>query len=322
MSRMSSPEEVIAHAMASWRSSLLVMHVTPDGDTIGSALALGWALRSLGQKVTWACQDPIPERYQFLPGAREIHAFESLGRSKFDGLVMVDCGDRGRAGALPDFTCQVVNIDHHRGNPQFGELNWIDGDAAATGEMIFDLVSRLGVSLTPDIAVCLYVAISTDTLSFRQINTTPKTFWMVHKLTEQDFDLARANQSLWETESLSELHLVGWALSHLQVSDDGRVAWVAVPRQVMEELQARDEDVDVLVHHLRSIDTVGVAVVTKEMEDGERIKISFRGKLDVDVSAYAAAFGGGGHRYAAAAVTEGSLAEVTAKVLDRLGALP
>lgn len=320
-----SDQDQVSALLQGAQSILVAMHVQPDGDTTGSALALWNGLTRMGKRVAVVCRDPLPERFTFLPGADRVVDWIKVRQERFDVAVAVDCGDVSRLGPVEEFFALApvtVNIDHHTSNPGFAQVNFIDGQAAATGEMVAGLIRTWRGQFSREEAICLYTAISTDTLSFRQINTRPDTLALVAELTASGFDLALVNERLWESQSPEEIRLLGWALLNARLSVDGRVAWLPVPRAILNQFQATDGDVDALVHHLRTITSVVIAIVTKEMADGQTVKVSWRGKSHEDVSRYAQAFGGGGHRYAAAAQVSGSLQEVTRRVIQALGVDP
>lgn len=314
--------EAVATALDQASRVLVVMHMLPDGDTTGTALGLRHTLYDRGKTVTVVCQDPVAPRYHFLPGQEHVVGWKDIAGQTFDVAVTVDCGDDSRVGdpaLLYQAAPTIVNIDHHRSNRRFGTLNWIAVDHSATGEMIVDLIRFWGMTVSPEAAMCLYTAISTDTGSFRQSNTQPGTFAAVGVLLASGFDLARVNEMLWERQSWSETQILGWALSHVQRSPSGRVAWLAVPRAVMNSFGATDDEVEGIVNHLRTINGVHVAILTKEITPAGPIKVSWRGRADTDVSLYAGQFGGGGHRYSAGAIVNGALDEVTKRVVAAAG---
>jgi len=321
---MNREKDVADHLLAH-RRLLIIAHAGPDGDTLGSALALSDLLSQMGHEAQVVCHDPVPPTLNFLPGADRVVSWNQVRPDEWEGLVAVDCGSPSRMAWPQDSGWErlsLLNVDHHAHNPEFGTVNWIDANAAATGEMITRLAFGAGWPVTPEIAMCLYTAISTDTLSFRQVNTTPQTLAWAARLAERGLNLASLNQLLWEHQKAGEVRLLGWALSHMNLSRDHRVAWLEVTRAIMDAFGVHDATVDTLVHHLRAIDSVQVAVVTKEMDRPGWVKISWRGKQDIDVSQYATQFGGGGHRYAAAAQVAGSITEVTRQVLQVIGVGP
>lgn len=320
---MSNPKDAVLDQLQKAHRVLIAMHATPDGDSAGSAIALGLALRRQGLMVDWVAWDLVPERLGFLPEQDAVRTWQDIQAETYDCVVAVDCGGPGRLGAPASFWgCQLplVNIDHHSGNPEFGTINWVDSQVSSTGEMVAALFQEAGWGVTRDEALCLYTAISTDTLSFRQVNTTLDTLATVHWLvSESGLELAEANRLIWDLRPVREVRFLGWALGQVQVSRDGRFAWLGVPRQVMDEFGVDDSAVDTVVHHFLTIDSVEVAFLIKEAAQTGQVKISWRGKRPWNVAMIAASFGGGGHRYASAAQLEGSLEEAEALVLQALG---
>lgn len=320
---MSSPASDVLTQLAQAPRVLVIMHATPDGDSAGSGLALGMALRRAGHQVDWVAWDEVPPRLGFLPHADEVRQWPGVSQREYQCVVAVDCGGPSRLVAPDEFWksgVPVINIDHHRANPGFGTIDWVDGGASSTGEMIVRLYQEAGWTVTADEALCLYTAISTDTLSFRQINTSLSTLRAVEWLVaESGLDLARANHLIWDSRSAGELKFLGWALSSVELSSDGRLAWVGVPRSTMAQYGVDDAGVDTVVHHLLTIDGVEVAFLAKEAPHAGQVKVSWRGKPPWDVSELAAEFSGGGHSYAAAAQVDGTLENIIVAVKDALG---
>ncbi|MCY0879807.1 MAG: bifunctional oligoribonuclease/PAP phosphatase NrnA [Firmicutes bacterium] len=312
----------ITRLLGQARSVLLAMHVAPDGDSAGSALALGLALKRMGHEVRWVARDPVPERLRFLPGAQAVVQWDDALAYSYDAVVALDCASQGRLGAPPTFWSSLpplVNIDHHLGNPGFGTINWVDSRKSSTGEMVAQLFRHAGWQVTADEALCLWTAMSTDTLSFRQRNANAATLGVAHWLVESSgLDVAEANRLIWDERPLGEVRFLGWALSAMQVSDDRRFAWVVVSRRRMEEFNIDESGVDATVYHLLSVNTVEVAFLVREMAHSDQIKISWRGKAPWNVAKVAQAFGGGGHVYAAAAVVTGKPLEVVDAVIAQL----
>jgi phosphoesterase RecJ-like protein len=296
------------------RRVLLFAHVYPDGDVLGSQLGLGLALRAAGRTVTFACAHPVPEPFHFLPGAADVQQWKA-SRNGFDLVVALDCPDPGRLGGLLEGArgpgAQVLNIDHHGDNRRYGDINWVDTGAAATGEMVYDVVEAVGLPLTTDVAVNLYTAIVTDTGSFRYSNTTPKTFRVAARLVELGVDPARVATTVYETREPGGLRLLGQILQGVETDADGAVAWLVIDRALAgsPDLPEAEE----FVNYPRSVRTAKVAVLFRELPDG--VKVSLRAKGEVDVARIAAGLGGGGHPNAAGVIVRGSLAEAKAVVL-------
>lgn len=310
------PSEVLDLIRAG-RRFLLLAHLYPDGDVLGSQLGLGLALREAGRHVEFACHHAVPDPYHFLPGADEIQQWKE-GRGEYDVVVTLDCPDPSRAGGLLDGARQpgtrVLNIDHHGDNRRYGDVNWIQPTAAATGEMVYDLVEVAGLTLTPAVALNLYTTLVTDTGSFRYSNTTPRTFRIAARLVEAGADPAVVAIQLYETRHLAGLHLLGRILQQVETDPEGTVAWVVIDRSQTESphlLEAED-----FITYPRSLRAAKVAVLFRELA-GE-VKVSFRAKGEVNVSRIAARFGGGGHPNAAGAVLKGDLAGAKTAVLGAI----
>jgi phosphoesterase RecJ-like protein len=304
------------------RRVLLFAHVYPDGDVLGSQLGLGLALRGGGRSVTFACAHAVPDPFRFLPGAGELQQW-AAGRDGFDLVVALDCPDPARLGGLLEGArrpgARVLNIDHHADNRRYGDVNWIDPGAAATGEMVYDLVAAAGLPVTPEVATNLYTAIVTDTGSFRYSNTTAKTLRVAARLVELGADPARVATAIYETRELPGLHLLGRLLQRVEADPDGALAWLTI-----EQAEATSPDLpegEEFVNYPRSLRTAKVAVLFRELPDG--VKVSLRAKGEVNVARIAAGLGGGGHPNAAGIVLPPGLAAARARVLDAVrAALP
>jgi phosphoesterase RecJ-like protein len=294
--------------------ALMLGHVHPDGDVLGTLLALGLTLERAGWSVTYAGPDPVPEVLAFLPGSDRWQVWRVPPR-RFELIVLTDCPDDERTGGLlvggRSPAGQVLNIDHHPDNRCYGTINWIDPAAAATGEMVFDLIGALGRPLTPEAALNLFTAIHTDTGSFRYSNTTPRTFRIAAELVACGADPALVSDRLYQRRSRQTLGTLGEVLRRVRVTGDGQVAWLTVPRDMASEAFMAAED---LVTYPRSIEGVKVAVLLREEADG-LVKASLRGKGDVPVNRIAHRFGGGGHENAAGCTLRGTLDEAAAALL-------
>jgi len=309
----------IARVLAGSRQVILGGHVMPDGDSLGATAALGLALESAGKRVVLASPDPVPETYDFLPGAQRFRIGEAGLDGDYDLFVALDCSVPDRLGVLqnlllrPELT--VVGIDHHAGGEaHFARYFYVDPQAAATGEIIFDLLELMRLPITPEIAACLYTALVTDTGSFRYQNTTPATHRRAARLIELGADAPRLNTLLFSRRSLIHLRLLQNALATLAMSLDGRVAWMHVTLEMMENLGAKEEHTDGLIDYVRSIRGVEVAVIFRETAPGQ-FKIGFRSKERVDVHRLAAMFGGGGHVRASGAVVRGEAERIIPRVI-------
>jgi bifunctional oligoribonuclease and PAP phosphatase NrnA len=293
-------------------------HVHPDGDVLGTLLGLGLAMEAAGWSVTLAGPHAVPESLVFLPGSERWQVWKQAPRT-YDMIILTDCPNDERTEGLlaaartPDSA--VLNVDHHPDNRRYGTLNWIDPTAAATGEMVYDLIRALDLPVTPAIAINLFTAIHTDTGSFRYSNTTARTFRIAGELTALGAEPALVSDWLYQRRPADALGMLGDVLRRVRVSADGRVAWLAVPHGLASDAFVSAED---LVTYPRSIGGVKVAVLLREEGSGI-VKVSLRGKDEVPVNRIAHRFGGGGHENAAGCTVHGTLDEATAAVLAAVG---
>jgi phosphoesterase RecJ-like protein len=316
--RAPDPPPDLLRLLAAADDVLLLGHVHPDADVLGTLLGLGQALEARGARVTCAGPHPVPRVLDFLPGAERWQVWRQAPRA-WPLVVLTDCPNDERTEGLLRQARQpsgeVVNIDHHPDNRLYGTLDWIDAEAAATGEMVFDLLQALGWPVSPPIALNLFTAVHTDTGSFRYSNTTARTFRTAGALLALGADPALVSDRLYQRRPKDALVTLGEVLRRVEVSADGQVAWLAVPRGVASDEFIAAED---LVTYPRSIDGVQVALVLREDTPG-MIKASLRGKGPVAVNAIARRFGGGGHRNAAGCSIPGTLDEATRALLAAVG---
>ncbi len=312
--RASAPSEaVLAPFRKDGGRALMLGHVHPDADVLGTLLALGLALEGRGWTVTYGGPHAAPGALGFLPGIGRYQRLTEVG-GPFDVAVLTDCPNPQRTEGLIDQARStarlVMNIDHHPDNRRYADVNWLDVGAAATGEMVYELLDALGAPLTPPIATNLFTAIHTDTGSFRYSNVTPRTFRIAAALVAAGAEPAAVSGSLYERRSADALRWLGESLARVELSDDGRLAWLTLPAGLVPESFVESEE---LVNYPRSVATGRVACLFREL-DGQ-VKVSLRAKGDVDVQRIAAQFGGGGHRNAAGCTVPGPLPEATRAVL-------
>lgn len=309
-----TPAERIAETLLG-RRVLLLNHVSPDGDCLGSTLALARALRARGQRAVVASSDGVPEMYRFLPGAEQIRT-ELLPDEPFGAAVFMECSTPDRAGALAAHAVGVplwINIDHHVSNSEYGDLILYDPDAAAVGELVTPIVQALG-PIDADTATCLLAALLTDTGSFRYASVTPRTLRIAADLVQAGASPADVYTQVYENRPAAALRLFGLAMSRLEVSPDGRIAWTAVTQEMLGASGAAMEESEGIVGMLRAIGGVQVAILFKEEPDG--IRVSLRGRPGVRAHVIAEAFGGGGHAAAAGFTATGPLPDVVRRTLE------
>jgi len=282
------------------RRVVLATHVNPDGDTLGSALALAHALRASGSEAVVLSQDGVPDIYTWLPGAGTV--LTQTESRDFDLGVVCDTGTLARVGSRVRPAIEAARrslcVDHHVAEGDFGDIRLVDSTSASTGEIVWHLLRSMGAHLDRAIADCLLCAIVTDTGSFKYPNTTPATLRIAADLVERGADPAAINELVFENRSLASLKLLGRALDSLQVSHDGQIAWAHVRARDYEELGASDEETEGIVGHVRAVRGARVGLLFREIP-GRKIRVSLRSREGYDVNAVAQKFGGGGHRLAA-----------------------
>lgn len=306
--------EDIVKILKTKQTFVLTTHIHADGDALGSLLALGLALINNGKNAVMIHSEPVPESYRFLPGAEQVKMVQDLKES-FEVGIALDCTNLSRAGdaahILQKADC-VINIDHHISNEYFGQINMVETEVAATGEMVCALLVKGGFIITPDIATNLYTAIITDTGSFRHQNTTANCFRTCAYLLECGAAHNFIQHNLYEQRSLQSLRFMVKVLQTLSINENGMIAWMTITRDIITEA----DNSDGLIDYAKSLKGVEVGILFKEMDSGE-IKVSFRSKSFVDVNQLAAHFGGGGHERAAGCSIKGNLKEVEQLVIRK-----
>lgn len=290
----------IATVLKGLRRIVVMSHYNPDPDAYGSSCGLALTLRALGKEVVCVNESGILERLRWIPGVNEIRP--ALPEGSWDAIVACDCGDAKRVGdTLKDSVLAhplLINIDHHASNDFFGRYNYVIPTACSTAELICDLVDALDAPWSPEIAICLYSGLSSDTGSFRYSSTTAKTFEMAQKLVAHGASPVAVAQHLYASNSLASVKLHAEAMSGLQLFFDNQVAQVKVPVEMLARNGATKEDADPLVDLARDIEGVRIAILFKQ-DDGIW-RVSLRSKDSaLDVARIASTFGGGGHRAAA-----------------------
>ena len=316
---MAATFDEIGKALREHQQFVVLGHVRPDGDALGSQLALGLSLQQLGKNVHIWNEEGVLEKYSFLPRA-ELLTKPPATAQQFDVVVALDTAIQNRLGNTLAAIASAklwINIDHHVSNPGYGDLVLIDSDAPATGEIIFRLIKSQGLPIDHDIAENLYAAISTDTGSFQYPKTSTRTFEIAAELIRTgDLDVGRISQQLYENYPRRRLELLRELLGTMRFSECGRVATFSLSLNTAAELGVIPEDNEGLIDHLRAVQGVIVAAFFEELSDG-KIRVSMRSKDErIDVCAICQKFGGGGHSLAAGARVRGTLAEVEQKVLE------
>ncbi len=306
--------EEIRKAVKKAKTALIATHIDPDGDAIGSQVALGMLLEKMGLSVSLYCADEVPRVYRFLAGTERVKR-EVFPQEHFDLVFVVDCSALNRVGDkldLRQLSEHMINIDHHPDNALFGDINFVM-KTSSVSEEIYEIFKYFEVKIDEPMAECLYTAMITDNGNFRYENTTPKTFTIAAELLKAGVDTHELTTRIYDNRSLSAVKLNARAMLDLRTSPDRRIAWSAITEKMMLDTGAKGEDLLGMVDRIRSIEGVEVAILFRE--DKGRIKINFRSKERVNVSEIARRFGGGGHAKAAGAIVDGPLDKAQEKVV-------
>ncbi|KAF5049428.1 Bifunctional oligoribonuclease and PAP phosphatase NrnA [anaerobic digester metagenome] len=293
---------------------LVLSHVSPDGDALGSMLAMGELLAALGKRVTLFNESGIPSRFSWLAPKREI--LTSLPENEPDTIIVLDCGSAERTGEVirPWLASKtVINIDHHLGNPKFGTMNWIEERSSSVGEMVGILSRKLGVPMVGLLGEYVYLALISDTGDFCFNNTRPETLEMAAEILRLGLLPGPFHEQKQSTGTLNQLQMRGEVLQQASLHASGRVTLIAFTRELFERTSTGPEDTEGLVNTVLYVRGVQAAVSLREEDRG--IKFSLRSKGSVNVQAVAARFGGGGHRNAAGGTLEVPMDEAKATLI-------
>ena len=313
---MSTDLQQIVDAIRSKQRFVVSSHARPDGDAIGSGLAMAYALRAMGKHAVVISADaPAPPLMQF-PGVPDIIIADRV-EGDFDAAIIMECSDLARTGVAGLDRSMVINIDHHPGNSAYGQLNWFDATAAACGEMVLDLVLALGVRLTPEIATHVYLAILTDTGSFHFSNITPSTFERCRLLLEAGVDPVLVARNVYDSNSMSRLRLFGAVLGAMDVDPSGRVAVLYLDHAMTAAAGGTYDDTEGLINQPLTVKEIQAVVFFKQNE-GDDYRVSMRSKGNVDIGSIAKTYGGGGHKNAAGCSASGAIATLKQVFVDRI----
>ncbi|MCG6909672.1 MAG: bifunctional oligoribonuclease/PAP phosphatase NrnA [Deltaproteobacteria bacterium] len=307
------------------RNVLVTSHINPDGDAIGSLVAMGLALKSYGIKAVLFNESAIPAVYRFLPGVALITR-RYPQKCRFDTAVVLDCGnlDRvGRAAATVSDIPAVVNIDHHVTNDGFGTRQIIDPNACATAEIVYRLVKAMGIEIDQSMATSIYTGIITDTGSFRFSNTNHAAFAICDEMVKLGVQPYKVAQHVYGTYSLGRIKLLNLALESIEITRNGNVSMMMLTQQMLNETGTHPEDADGLINYARRIEDVKMAALIQERSNGgngaggeKQFHVSLRSDGSVDVAAIASGFGGGGHPNAAGFGIKATLTDVKNKIVQ------
>ncbi len=301
---------------------LVTTHKSPEGDAIGSAVALKEFLKALGKDVAMVNYDPVPPPYRFLDEFKGvwIHTPREI-KEKVDEaevIFIVDVAGDNQLGPLAemikDSKIIKVRIDHHRTNDVFADVNAVDGNASATGELIYGLIKAMRGKISQKMADAIYLAIATDTGWFRFTNTNATVFNICKELLKLGVNVSSIYEKVFQSKSWDYIDLLKLVLTSVQMECDGRLAWFKLTKDMLKSSHIKHVDTEPLMDLLRAVEMVEVILLFREQAKG-KVKVSFRSKHDVDVSQLAAQYGGGGHRHAAGVIIPGTMDDVVEKVI-------
>jgi phosphoesterase RecJ-like protein len=307
--------DTVIERMIKSQTLLLTAHINPDGDAVGSLISLCLGLQQYGKSVTMYSESPIPAVYRFLPGVGRVQQ-DLPPDDEWDTMVVLDCGDFDRIGAIADrfrdFPA-IINIDHHLTNTSFGHFQLVDPAACSSAEIIYRLLKHLNVEIDPAIAVSIYTGILTDTGSFRFANTNSAAYAICSEMVQCGVDPFTVAQHVYGTYSLGRIKLLNMALDSIEISNNGKLSLMTLTNEMFTQTDTNAEDVDGMINYAKRIEDVRVAALILENANGashKRFHVSLRSDGTVDVAEIAASFGGGGHFNAAGFGVESSLSEL------------
>jgi bifunctional oligoribonuclease and PAP phosphatase NrnA len=312
-----SPEiQKIVDAVRTRQHFVISSHSRPDGDSIGSQLAMAYTLRALGKNAVVVNADPAPPPLMAFPGVPDITIAPAV-EGEFDAAIIMECGDLARTGVTGLDRFFVVNIDHHPGNTGYGHINWFDAKAAACGEMVFDLVRALGVPLSLEIATHIYLAILTDTGSFHYSSISPRTFDICRETLEAGVDPVLVARNVYDSNNMGRLKLFGAVLSAMQIDQSGRIAIVYLDHEMARAAGGTYEDTEGLINLPLTVKEIQAVVFFKQ-DEGDQYRVSMRSKGLIDIGAVAKEFGGGGHKNAAGCTVTGPVDALQKQFVEKI----
>ena len=314
MMQSTPPIDAVLSSIARADRLLVTAHARPDGDAVGSVLACWMMLQRMGKQADMVLSDRVPWIYRGLPCSSQVRQCSQV-EGNYDAVILLECDsiERTRLGGLENRF--LINIDHHTSGRAFADVNWIDSDACAVAEMVYHLIGAAGISLTAEMAACLYTAVLTDTGSFCFAGTDAHTFELARDLVRHGADPVQLARDVYFSNPAAKMRLLGAALANLH--HDGRLAWLWVSEQDMDRAQAAEEDCEGIVNYAIGIAGIEVAVFLRELRD-HRVRLSLRSKGRVNVATIAEQFGGGGHENASGCTLQGPLPVATDRILEYL----
>lgn len=304
---------------------IIASHKDPDGDAIGSLIAMGLALEALNKNITLYNESSIPSAYRFLPSVERI-VRQIKETNTYDTAIILDCADFQRIGKISSVISKIpviINIDHHITNTIFGNFNLIDTSACAATVIIYNLLKEMALPINSAIATSIYTGILTDTGSFRFANTNKSAFAICEKMVEAGVDPYNVALHIYGRYSFGQIKLLSMALESIEISDNGKMSMMILTKNMIDETGTRPEDIHGLINYAKSIENVKVAALIHELSNGkgvskkpENYHVSLRSDGTVDVAMIAGSFGGGGHYRAAGFNIESTLSDIKTQILN------
>lgn len=314
---MSDAEAInsIIEGLKNYGSFSILTHVSPDGDTLGAALAMYLLIKDMGKEAEVICEEPVPHIYTYLPNADKV-VLPELAKG-YECVLTVDCADTQRfkkAEHIFKAAKHTMAVDHHFTNKGYADANLIRGDASASCEVVFDIYKAMDKPISNEAAICIYTGIVTDTGNLTYSNTTPKCIRMVAEMYENGLNITEINRNIYRTVPYSKTRLQGHVLANMKLEKDGRIGLATLTVGEMKTFGATNEDCEGIVDNVRDVESVRVAIFIREGRDGT-FKVSLRSKECADVGKIANRYGGGGHAAAAGYTSQEPLSTTIANVL-------
>ncbi len=314
------PANKLIKLVSNSESIAITSHINPDGDSIGSILALWLALKQRHNNVDVFINETLPDRYNFLPQSKHIKRYKDIKKKNFDLFFALDCGSEKRLGhsmKTMENSKVVVNIDHHISNTKFGDVNIVDINSSSTCEMIYFIIKNMKLTIDQQIASCIYTGIVTDSGSFMYDNVTEKTHLVVAELMKTNMDKQDIMYNLYQKKSMDALRFLGYSLTNMETALEDRLVIFRISSDMLRKFNISINDMDDPVNHGRDIKGVHIAVSITEINE-EKVKLSFRSKHDdVNVGALAETFDGGGHKKASGAIISSTLDEAKKQIIEK-----
>jgi len=312
-----SPDrDAIAAAIKGRQRFVISSHARPDGDSIGSSMAMAYALRAMGKHADVVMSDPAPPPLMQFPGVSDIRIAPQV-EGQYDAAIIMECGDLARTGVAGFDRYFVINIDHHPGNTGYGNLRWFDSSAAALGEMIFDLVGAIGATMTREVATHIYLAILTDTGSFHYSSISPRTFDICGECLKAGVDPVLVARNVYDSNNMGRLKLFGSVLSAMQIDSTGKIAIVYLDHEMARAAGGTYDDTEGLINLPLTVKEIQAVVFFKNIE-GQDYRVSMRSKGDIDIGAVAKEFNGGGHKNAAGCTASGPIESLQMLFVEKI----